>query len=149
MFRRRTQTTLQQADVPDWWLRVCAATGEVVDAATGRSEGTFTAGAVDSGYVQGIGGAILAAIDNPVDVEQRLATQLAEKLIEQVYGSEYSRTVQNRTASKRARPSYPAPYEKLKRDRECELKRELKKRQETSHEDVGQRTIVIPAYCRA
>lgn len=126
-----------------------AATAQVIDAASGRSEGTFTAAAVDSGYVQGIGGAVLAAIDNPVDVEQRLATQLAEKLVEQVYGSAYGRTVKNRVASKTAAPRYPKSYQQLKRDRECRLKRELKKRQENKQDDIGQRNIKIPAYCKA
>ncbi len=104
------------------------ATAVLIDGATGERRGAFKATAVDSGYLQGVGGAIVAAIDNPVDVEQRLATELASKILEQVYGSEYARGVKNRQPSKRATPRYPTAYAQLKRDRECELKRELKKR---------------------
>ncbi len=124
------------------------ARAELIDGATGQRVGAFKATAVDSGYLQGVGGAIVAAIDNPVDVEQRLATGLASQLMEQVYGTEFARGVKNRVPSKKASPRYPAAYAQLKRDRECELKREMKKRQETSHEDVGQQTIRVPEYCR-
>lgn len=126
-----------------------AASAQVIDAATGRSEGTFNANVVDSGALQGIGGAVLAAIDNPVDVEQRLATQLAKRLLEQVYGSAYAGTVKNRVASRKSSPRYPKSYAQLKRDRECELKRNLKKQQKNKQADRGQRDIVIPAYCTA
>ena len=122
------------------------ASAELVDPATGQRVGAFKATMVDSGYLQGVGGAIVAAIDNPVDVEQRLATGLAAKLMEEVYGSEYARGVKNRVPSKTATPRYPTAYAQLKRDRECELKRELKKRQETSHEDIGQQNVRVPEY---
>ncbi len=125
------------------------ASAEVIDAATGQSQGSFKATAVDSGYLQGVGGAVVAAIDNPVDVEQRLATQLAAKILEQIYGTEHSNGIKNRVPTKTATPRYPKAYVQLKRDRECELKLEMKKRQETSHEDIGQQNIRVPDYCRS
>lgn len=127
------------------------ASAEIIDNGSGESQGKVTAVVIDSGHVQGVTGALLAAVDNPVEVEQRLATIMAARLLEEVYGSTYAKQVKGRTASRRVAARYPASYAKLKQDLECEVK--LKQQRRVKKAPTGNiadaEEVYVPDYCKA
>jgi hypothetical protein len=81
-------------------------------------------------------------IDNPIDVEQRLALLLAEKSLERLHGTPRAVEARQRPPAATIAANCPASYEALKRERECTLKRGMADRD--GSEDKGVHRVEIP-----
>lgn len=117
----------------------------VVDGKTGKQDASFRVAVTDSGYLQGVSGAVLAGLDNPVDVEQRMATLMAKDVALNIFGPKYAHGG-GATVSVKAR--YPRSYAALKRERECKYKKEMAAR-DPDNDDVPRAPVKVPAYCKA
>ena len=99
-----------------------SAKAQVVDKATGNVIAKFDTVASNKGALNGISGAIISAAQNHIETEQQLSTHLANRLLLQVYGNAYAKTIRERVASKKITPSYPRRYEDLKLEHYCASK---------------------------
>ena len=117
----------------------------VVDGKSGKQDASFRVAVTDSGYLQGVSGAVLAGLDNPVDVEQRMATLIAKDVALNIFGPKYPH---GGGATVSVKANYPRSYAALKRDRECKIKKELASRN-PDNDDVPRAPVKVPAYCKA
>ncbi|MDA7946306.1 MAG: hypothetical protein MPJ78_02385 [Hyphomicrobiaceae bacterium] len=101
-----------------------SANTRIFDKATGNLVATFNTTVANKRALNGISGAIIAAAQNPIDVEQDLATLISEKILVQAYGSAYAKSVRDRPVSAAIKPNYPKNYEALKREFICASKRQ-------------------------
>ena len=101
-----------------------SANTRIFDKATGNLVATFNTTVANKRALNGISGAIIAAVQNPIDAEQDLATLMSEKILLQAYGSAYSKSVRNHPVSAAIQPSYPKSYDALKREFVCASKRQ-------------------------
>ncbi len=90
---------------------------EIVDKKTGRVDSKFEAHAIRVG-VQGIAGAVLSAINNPVDVEQELTALLSKRVFLRLYGYEKAQQAEKREPAN-IKAKYPRDYEELKVEYKC------------------------------
>lgn len=98
----------------------------------------------------GILGAIAASLVDPVEDEQRLATQLAENIVKKVYGDEAAKRAVGRTPTKTATADYPISYAEESKRIECKSIRiqnaqDVEEASETGEAPFGLRTV--PDYC--
>ncbi len=100
------------------------AVSRVFDKATGNVVATFDTTVQSRGALNGISGAVIAAVQNPINIEQDLATDMSKRLLSQAYGSAYSKSVRDRPVSVMAQPNYPKSYDSLKREFDCASKRQ-------------------------
>ena len=82
----------------------------LTDPTTGVSSKPEKVGAVNA-RLGGIIGAIHAATVDPIEDERSLTTQLAEKIMLQVYGKETIERTKARVPDKRATANYPVSYQ--------------------------------------
>lgn len=94
---------------------------DLVDPASGMVEQRFETIVIANGDVNGVIGAVVSAINNPVDQEQVLAKLAARSILTRIYGGEHAHKVQNRAASRIEVANYPARYDDLKRAHYCRL----------------------------
>ncbi|MEM7425395.1 MAG: hypothetical protein AAF441_04830 [Pseudomonadota bacterium] len=122
------------------------ASSRLVDLSSGATEQEFNSVVVDTSTaaVSGIIGSIAAAVDDPIEIEQRLATQFAERIMIQIYGSQAAKGA----ATEPAPPRYPRSYEELKREVECRVKRERAQIDQRDGDRGPTRRVKIPDYCR-
>lgn len=102
------------------------ATVSIIDAGTGKTDGTYTVSAIDSFVLQGVAGALLTGLDTPIKAEQRMAEDLAKNAMNGFYGSNSPVAAGPPGALPRA--NYPASYAALERKYACE------KARSTSHD---------------
>ncbi len=94
-----------------------SASVEIVDKKSGRVDSKFDAHAIRVG-VQGLAGAVLSAINNPVEVEQELATLLSKRIFLRLYGGAKAEMAAKREPA-RITAKYPRDYESLKVEHKC------------------------------
>lgn len=99
-----------------------SASAQIVDKATGNVIAQFDTIASNKGALNGISGVIISAAQNHIEAEQQLSTHLANKLLLQVYGNAYAKTIRERVASTTVSPKYPRRYKDLKFEHYCALK---------------------------
>ncbi|MGH1351083.1 MAG: hypothetical protein ACRBBN_09785 [Methyloligellaceae bacterium] len=90
---------------------------EVVDKKSGRVDNKFKVVAMRVG-VQGIAGAVLSAINNPVEVEQELTTLISNRIFLRLYGAAKVEMASKREPAK-ITAKYPRDYESLKVEHKC------------------------------
>ena len=97
----------------------------------------------------GIIGALAASMVDPIEDERRLATQLAEKIVLQVYGDEAAKRVENRTPTRQAEPDYPVSYAEESKRLECrDIRIQNTMDDETANEQGQEPTPrTLPDYC--
>lgn len=118
----------------------------VIDSASGKQDANFKVYVTDSNYLQGVSGAVLAGLDNPVDVEQRLASLLSKDIAKNIFGSKYAHGG-NGGAVASVQANYPRSYASLKIERECKIKKELASRN-PDNDDIPKRRVKVPEYCK-
>jgi len=118
-----------------------SAKGSVIDVATNKVDGTFDLGVQDSGMINGLIGAALAAGDKPSSVEQRLTTLLAHNIMANIYGTERAQKAASRTPSKSPKGNYPTSYKAIDLKYECDRGADVKDEDDVM--DHNKR----PAYC--
>lgn len=96
-----------------------SAKSRVIDKATGNVVATFDSIVSSKGAFNGISGVVISAAQNHVETEQQLSTHLADKLLLQIYGDAYAKSVRERVATADIKPNYPKPYETVKFDHYC------------------------------
>ncbi len=97
------------------------ATITLEDAQTEMSYGEIEVLALDRWLVQGTPGALLTLVDNPIDIEQRLAGKLAARIFERIYGTKTAEKVASRKPTIKPETYYPTTYARLKRQRYCRI----------------------------
>lgn len=95
------------------------ATTEVVDKASGKVEATFRSVATSKSLLNGVSGAIISVAQDPINVEQALASELAEQIMQDVYGSAMAKQARERTPGRTVVANYPRSYDDLRIEYRC------------------------------
>jgi hypothetical protein len=91
----------------------------VTDGVTGKVDTTYDAFAIDSAVINGIAGAVMSAIDDPIDIEQRLTEAAARALLSKLYGTETAQRARDKAIDGRVVAQYPRVYAELKIETRC------------------------------
>ena len=91
-----------------------AARVAVVDNASKTTQGEFDVIVRDQAALNGVVGAAISVMQNPVDVERDLASKLASQTLAQLYGPEASMEAYNRAPSRTVAAKYAKPYDELR-----------------------------------
>ena len=86
----------------------------VVDNATKSTHGEFDVIVRDQAAFNGVVGAAISVMQNPVDVERDLASKLADQALAQVYGHDAALEAFNRAPTRVVTAKYARPYEELR-----------------------------------
>ena len=84
---------------------------------SGNPQGSFDVRTTDSNTASRLGGvvgAVVAATQNPVDVERRVAGELAADTLERVYGGDRAQAARSRPPVRQVAARYPRSYEELR-----------------------------------
>lgn len=92
---------------------------EMVDPASGSVDQQFDNVVIANGEVNGMLGAVVSIVSNPLEQEQVLATLTANSILTRIYGRDHAAKVAKRTPSRMETPNYPANYDDLKKERAC------------------------------
>jgi hypothetical protein len=91
----------------------------VLDGATGKVDASYDAIAIDQAAINGIAGAVMAAADDPIDVEQRLTEAAASLVLTRLYGTESAQRAAQRPIDSKVVSQYPRSYVDLKTEARC------------------------------
>jgi hypothetical protein len=91
----------------------------VIDGVTGKVDTVYDTTAIDSAAVNGIAGAIMSAIDDPIDIEQRLNEKISSQVLSKLYGTETAQRARDKALDKRILPQFPRDYNELKIEAKC------------------------------
>jgi hypothetical protein len=91
----------------------------VIDAVTGKVDIVYDMIAIDSAAINGIAGAIMSAVDDPIDIEQRLNEKVAGQMLAKLYGTEAAQRARDKKLDTRVVAQYPRNYADLKTEARC------------------------------
>jgi hypothetical protein len=91
----------------------------VIDGVTGRVDTVYDTIAIDSAAINGIAGAIMSAVDDPIEIEQRLNEKVAGQVLTKLYGTEAGQRARDKALDKRVVAQYPRNYDDLKTEARC------------------------------
>jgi hypothetical protein len=91
----------------------------VIDGVTGRVDTVYDTIAIDSAAINGIAGAIMSAVDDPIEIEQRLNDKVASQVLTKLYGTEAGQRARDKALDKRVVAQYPRNYDELKTEARC------------------------------
>lgn len=94
---------------------------EVVDKASGQVEATFQSVVTSKSLLNGISGVVISAAQNPIEVEQQLASELAEEVLERMYGGDMAKQARERTSARTVVANYPRSYDDLRVEYRCRM----------------------------
>ncbi len=101
------------------------AVATVVDDSTNETDGSFELSVKDTSRagLNGLAGLVVANFDSPIWIEQRLADDLAKKIMVKVYGSDRAKKIA--AVGPMPPANYPANYEELQKKYRCKKSREF------------------------
>jgi hypothetical protein len=91
----------------------------VIDGVTGKVDTVYESIAIDSAAINGLAGAIMSAIDDPIDIEQRLNEKVAGHVLSKLYGTDAAQRARDKRLDTRVVAQYPRNYEQLKTEARC------------------------------
>ena len=121
---------------------------EVIDKSTGAVDAKFNSIVTSKSVLNGISGVLISAAQNPIEVEQQLASALAERILVQVYGPALGREAAARTPTKTVTPNYPRDYADLKVEFRCRMLADAKTINEDNPSLPKFDKIELPAECK-
>jgi hypothetical protein len=91
----------------------------VIDGVTGKVDTVYETIAIDSAAINGIAGAVMSAVDDPIEIEQRLNEKVAGQVLTKLYGTEAGQRARDKKLDSRVIAQYPRNYEELKTEAKC------------------------------
>jgi hypothetical protein len=91
----------------------------VIDGVTGKVDTVYDSISIDSSAINGIAGAVMSAVDDPIEIEQRLNEVAARNVLTKLYGTETAQRARDKALDKRVVAQYPRDYAELKTEARC------------------------------